>query len=147
MAQRVKNPPAIQETGDRSLIPGSERSPRGRIGNPFQCSFLKNPMDRGVWWTPRSKGSQTVGHDWAHMQTDRHTLIRYIICKYFLLFIWLLFQFVDGFPCSAKLLSLIQSHLCVFCFCFFFAFVASAFLFLLNFLAAMGLRCSTWLLL
>ena len=63
MAQRVKNPPAMQETGDGSSIPGSERSPGGGIDNPFQCSCLKNSMDRGVWQTPRSKGSQTVGHD------------------------------------------------------------------------------------
>ena len=20
-------------------------------GNPLQCSFLENPMDRGAWWT------------------------------------------------------------------------------------------------
>ena len=32
------------------LIPGSGRSPGGGNGNPFQCSCLKNPMDRGAWW-------------------------------------------------------------------------------------------------
>ena len=29
--------------GDPDLIPGSERSPGGRHGNPLQCSCLENP--------------------------------------------------------------------------------------------------------
>ena len=33
-------------------------------GNPFQCSFLENPMDRGVG-RKQSVGSQRVGHNWA----------------------------------------------------------------------------------
>ena len=33
--------------GDVGLIPGSERFTGGRQGNPFQCSCLENPMDRG----------------------------------------------------------------------------------------------------
>ena len=44
----VKNPPAnagdIKNVGS---IPGSGRSPRGGYGNPFQCSCLETPMDRG----------------------------------------------------------------------------------------------------
>ena len=35
---------------DESSIPGSGRSPGGGHGNPFQYSFLENPMDRGAWW-------------------------------------------------------------------------------------------------
>ena len=35
-------------TGDLSLIPGSERSPGGGNGNPRQYSCLENPMDRGT---------------------------------------------------------------------------------------------------
>ena len=31
------------------LIPGSERSPGGRHGNPLQHPCLDNPMDRGAW--------------------------------------------------------------------------------------------------
>ena len=30
-------------------IPGSGRSPGEGNGNPFQYSYLENPMDRGVW--------------------------------------------------------------------------------------------------
>ena len=33
--------------GDLGLIPGSARSPGEENGNPFQCSCLENPMDRG----------------------------------------------------------------------------------------------------
>ena len=34
---------------DVDLIPGLGRSPGGGHGNPFQCSCLENPMDRGIW--------------------------------------------------------------------------------------------------
>ena len=44
VAQLVKNPIAMRET-----IPGWGRSPEGEHGNPFQCSCLENPMDRGAW--------------------------------------------------------------------------------------------------
>ena len=35
--------------GDLGLIPGSERSPGERNGNPLQYSGLENYMDRGAW--------------------------------------------------------------------------------------------------
>ena len=35
--------------GDPGLIPGSGRSSGEGNGNPFQCSCLENPMDRGAW--------------------------------------------------------------------------------------------------
>ena len=38
----------IGDTGDTGLIPESGRSPGGGHGNPFQCSSLENPMDRGA---------------------------------------------------------------------------------------------------
>ena len=31
------------------MIPGSGRSPGEKNGNPFQCSCLGSPMDRGTW--------------------------------------------------------------------------------------------------
>ena len=34
---------------DPGLIPGWERSPRERNGNPLQYSCLENFMDRGAW--------------------------------------------------------------------------------------------------
>ena len=40
----------MQETKDSSSVPGSGRPPGGGNGNPFQCSYLENPMDRGAWW-------------------------------------------------------------------------------------------------
>ena len=36
--------------GDPGLVPGLGRSPE-RNGNPLQYSCLKNPMDRGAWYT------------------------------------------------------------------------------------------------
>ena len=36
--------------GDLGSIPGSERSPGERNGNPLQYSCLENPMDGGAWW-------------------------------------------------------------------------------------------------
>ena len=36
-------------SGDPGLIPGSGRSPGEGNGNPFQYSYLENPMDRGAW--------------------------------------------------------------------------------------------------
>ena len=41
----------VGDAGDASSIPGSGRSPGGGNGNPLQYSCLKNPMDRGSWWT------------------------------------------------------------------------------------------------
>ena len=38
----------IRELG---LIPGPGRSPAGGLGNPLQCSYLENPVDRGTWPT------------------------------------------------------------------------------------------------
>ena len=43
----VKNPPA--NAGDAGLIAGSGKSPGGEHGNPLQCSYLENSMDRGTW--------------------------------------------------------------------------------------------------
>ena len=49
----VKNQPTnAGDTGNVGLIPESGRSPGGENGNPFQCSCLKNPMDRGAWRAP-----------------------------------------------------------------------------------------------
>ena len=36
--------------GDLGSIPGSERSPGERNGNPLQCSCLENSMDREALW-------------------------------------------------------------------------------------------------
>ena len=41
----LKNLPT--NAGDVGLIPGSGRSPGGGNGNPFQYSYLENPLDRG----------------------------------------------------------------------------------------------------
>ena len=47
VAQLVKE--SACNAGDLGSIPGLGRSPEGGTDNPFQCSCLGNPMDRGVW--------------------------------------------------------------------------------------------------
>ena len=45
----VKNLPAsVGDITDAGSIPGMKRSPGGGHGNPLQCSFQDNPMDRGA---------------------------------------------------------------------------------------------------
>ena len=47
----VKNLPAnTGDEGDTDSIPGSGRPLGGGNTNPFQYSWLRNSMDRGVWW-------------------------------------------------------------------------------------------------
>ena len=46
MAQRVKNPAAMQETQPQPL--GWEDFLEE--GKPLRDSCLRNPMDRGAWW-------------------------------------------------------------------------------------------------
>ena len=49
-------------TGDLGLICGSGRSPGEGNGNPFQYSYLQNPMDEESGGL-HPMGSQRVGHD------------------------------------------------------------------------------------
>ena len=44
----IKNLPAI--AGGGGLIPWLGRSPAVGNGNPLQCSWLENSVDRGGWW-------------------------------------------------------------------------------------------------
>ena len=44
----VKSLPAMQDTRFQSL--NWEDSPGEGNDNPFKCSWLENPMDRGAWW-------------------------------------------------------------------------------------------------
>ena len=54
-------------------ILGLGRPSRGGHGNPFQYSFLENPMDRGVWWAI-VYGSAKSGHDWSDLAC-KHTIL------------------------------------------------------------------------
>ena len=54
------------------MIPGSQRLPGERNGDPFQYSCLGNPMDRGVWKATVSlRGS--VGYDLTTKNNNRET--------------------------------------------------------------------------
>ena len=49
----VKDPPAnTGDIRDVGSVPDLERTPGGGNYNPFQYSYLENPMDRGAWWAP-----------------------------------------------------------------------------------------------
>ena len=61
----VKNLPA--NARDAGSILESGRSPGGGHGNPCQYSCLKNPMDRGAWWSIVHRVIR-VGHDLAMKQ-------------------------------------------------------------------------------
>ena len=56
--------------GDLGSIPGSERSPGERNGNPLQYSCLQNPMNRGAWQATVHRVAR-VRHDLATKQ--QHT--------------------------------------------------------------------------
>ena len=59
----VKNLPAhAGNARDADLILGVGRLPGEGKGNPFQHSYLRNPMDRGVWWATAHRVAR-VGHD------------------------------------------------------------------------------------
>ena len=46
----VKSLPAnTEDIIDSGSIPGLGGSPGGGHGNPFQYSYLENPVDRGTW--------------------------------------------------------------------------------------------------
>ena len=68
----VKDPPG--SVGNTGSIPGSERAPAEGNGNPFQYSYLENPIDRGAWKTGRLHGLTRVGHDlttkWASLNSS-----------------------------------------------------------------------------
>ena len=66
-AQVAKNP--IGSTGDAGLIPRLGGSPGGGNGNPLQCSWLGNPMDRGVWWAT----VHGVAKSQTHLSTSTNT--------------------------------------------------------------------------
>ena len=66
VAHSVKNPSTMQEsachTGNLGSIPGSGRTPGDGNGNPFQDSWLRNPMDRGAWQAT-VHGVTRIGHN------------------------------------------------------------------------------------
>ena len=41
---------SVCNAGDLGSIPGLERSPGERNGNPLQYSCPENPTDGGAWW-------------------------------------------------------------------------------------------------
>ena len=75
----VKNPPIdVGDIRDTGSIPGSGRSTGGRHGNPFQYSYLENPLDRGaqqdtIHRVAKSRTRQATEH--ARIWTDLVNLL------------------------------------------------------------------------
>ena len=76
----VKNLPAMQQTKETWVIPGSGRSPRGGTSNPIQFSCLENPMEEpgGL----RSMGLQRVRHNWSGLAHGNRGLKEVQFCFY-----------------------------------------------------------------
>ena len=73
----------------RSLIPGSGRSPGEGNGNPFQYSYLVNPMDRGVWWA--TIHGVTKNQTWLNTHTCTHRIAFHLLytCELACKVIWI----------------------------------------------------------
>ena len=54
------------------LIPGSGRFPGEGNGNSFQCSYLKNPMDRGAWQATVHGVTESDTAEHTHSQQRKH---------------------------------------------------------------------------
>ena len=70
----VKNLSTNADVGDVGLIPGSGRFLGRGNGNPFQYSWLENPMDRGARWAAihRVARNWTWLNDWACTHLTMH---------------------------------------------------------------------------
>ena len=65
--------------GDLGLSPGSGRSSGEGNDNPFQYSYLENPMDRGAWQATDHEITR-VGHDLATKPPPQQKLTQ--LCNY-----------------------------------------------------------------
>ena len=65
--------------GDLGSIPGLERSPGGRHGNPLQYSGLENPHGQrslvgcSMWGCKESDTTEQLTHTHTHTYTHTHT--------------------------------------------------------------------------
>ena len=72
----IKNPSANE--GAAGSVPGSGRSPGEGNGNPLQCSYLGNPINRGAW-------PATVHGITKEQDTTQRLNNKYICIKTFLM--------------------------------------------------------------
>ena len=63
-----------RDTRDAALIPGSGRFPGIGNGNPFQYSYLGNPINRGAWWA--------IVHGMAELDTNEQHMCAHTQCIY-----------------------------------------------------------------
>ena len=74
----VTNTPT--NAGDQGSIPGSERSPGGGNGSPFQYFCLQNAMHRGAW-----RGYGPRGHRASDSPEPAPVYVLFILFNFFCL--------------------------------------------------------------
>ena len=69
----------MQETDTRDVasIPGLGRFPGEGNGNPFQHSWLGNPMDRGAWWATVHWVTESDTTEWLSAHTSS---LKFCLC-------------------------------------------------------------------
>ena len=72
VAQTVKNPPAVWETWDWSLV--WEDSLEEGMETYSSILAWRTPMDRGAWWAA-VHGFQRVRHNWVTKHSTAHTAL------------------------------------------------------------------------
>ena len=99
--------------GDLGSIPGLGRFPGEGNDDPLQYSCLENPMDRGAWWV--------IPHGVAKSLTRLNDSLSFFSFSFANTFSqsegYLFILFIVSFA-VLNLLSLIRSHLFIFCFYF-----------------------------
>ena len=126
----VKNLPAnVGNRRDLGSIPRLERSPVGRNSNPLQYSCLENAMKWGAWWTTvysvtKSRTQQQLSKHNKYIITFYGLIIFHgtklclsilqlmdILVTFWLLWIWLIWQFLYICLCEHRLSCLLVIYL------------------------------------
>ena len=69
---------STHNVGDLGVIPGLERSPGERNGNPLQYSCLENPMDKGASWDTvhgDAKSGTRLSNSHTYTHTHSHSVV------------------------------------------------------------------------
>ena len=99
----------------KGSIPGWGRVPGEGNGNPLQCPFLGNPMDRGAWWAA-VQGATRIGHNLVTKQQLHSTGKREKAPKKSISVAPLSICAHAGLICNLDSLSFILFMSCGFCF-------------------------------
>ena len=110
--QLVKSlPTSAGDARDVDLIPGLGKSLGEGNGNPLQCSYLENSMDRGAQQAT-VHGSLRVGHNWARVHTCILTGVTWFLMT--LICIFLILSDVERLSCVCWTCVFIALQKCLF---------------------------------